>query len=162
MNYTFTYKFGADIANKYDLMFSPSNSSRKDSTDTGAGLHIALVGEDFNNDTNTNAVVFANKNYDDQAMNHISGVDSEKTNYSNLYIESGSSDAVLGEEAISHKGTLRCLGTFEPRKANTDEKVDVRVVAWFEGTDSHVVSAQKLSDVSANLDFKVVKAEVRA
>ena len=78
-------------------MFSPSNSSRKDSTDTGAGLHIALVGEDFNNDTNTNAVVFANKNYDDQAMNHISGVGSEKTNYSNLYIESGSSDAVLGE-----------------------------------------------------------------
>ena len=95
-------------------------------------------------------------------MNHISGVGSEKTNYSNLYIESGSSDAVLGEEAISHKGTLRCLGTFEPRKANTDEKVDVRVVAWFEGTDRHVVSAQKLSDVSANLDFKVVKAEVRA
>ena len=143
-------------------MFSPSNSSRKDSTDTGAGLHIALVGEDFNNDTNTNAVVFANKNYDGQAMNHISGVGSEKTDYSNLYIESGSSDAVLGEEAISHKGTLRCLGTFEPRKANTDEKVDVRVVAWFEGTDRHVVSAQKLSDVSANLDFKVVKAEAKA
>lgn len=77
--YTFTYKFGADIANKYDLMFSSSNYSLTDSTDTGAGLHIALVGEDFNNDTNTNAVVFANKNY--ETMNHISGVSGEKTDY---------------------------------------------------------------------------------
>lgn len=81
---------------------------------------------------------------------------------SSLYIASGSSNAVLGEKAISHKGTLGYLGTFEPTKANTDEKVDVRVVAWFEGTDSHVVAAQKLSDISANLDFKVVKAEARA
>ena len=147
-------------------MFSPSNSSLTASTDTGGGLRIALVGDEFNNNTNKNAVVFANKNYDESATNHISGVgdneEANKINYNSLYIASGSSDAVLGEEAISHKGTLGYLGTFEPTKANTEEKVNVRIVVWFEGTDSHVVSAQKLSDVSANLDFKVVKVEARA
>ena len=66
-NYTFTYKFGADIANKYDLMFSPSKSSLTDRTDAGAGLRIALVGEGFDNNTKTNAIVFANKNYDTDA-----------------------------------------------------------------------------------------------
>ena len=39
-------------------MFSPLNSSLKDSNDTGAGLRIALVGEGFDNNTKTNAIVF--------------------------------------------------------------------------------------------------------
>lgn len=36
--------------------------------------------------------------------------------------------------------------------------MDVRVVAWFDGTDSHVVSKQALSTVNATLGFKVVEA----
>ncbi len=165
-NYTFTYKFGADIANKYDLMFSPSKSSLTDRTDAGAGLRIALVGEDFDNDTNTNAVVFANKNYDTNATNHISKVGEnkeviKKTDYKSLYIASGSADEALGTEAVSHKDKKGYLGTFVPTTANTDVQMSVRVVAWFEGTDSHVVSAQDLSEVSAQLGFKVVKAEAK-
>ena len=39
--------------------------------------------------------------------------------------------------------------------------MSVHVVAWFEGTDSHVVSTQALSEVSAQLGFKVVKAEAK-
>ena len=160
-NYTFTYKFGADIANKYDLMFSPSKSSLTDSTDTGAGLRIALVGKDFDNGTNKNAVVFANKNYDTDAKQHISGIGGEKTDYSSLYIASGSSDVTLDDKEVSHKNKQGYLGTFVPTTANNDVTMDVRVVAWFEGTDNHVVSTQTLNNVSATLGFKVVKAEAK-
>ena len=159
-DYTFTYKFGADIANKYDLMFSPSKSSLTASTDTGAGLRIALVGKDFDNGTNTNAVVFANENYDTDAKQHISGENGSKTDYSSLYIVSGSSDVDL-DDAVSHKGKQGYLGTFVPTAANEDVTMDVRVVAWFEGTDNHVVSTQTLSEVSATLGFKAVKAEAK-
>ena len=173
-NYTFTYKFGADIANKYDLMFSPSKSSLTARTDAGAGLRVALVGEGFNkegfeNDTKKNAVVFANENYN--STNHISGVGDNKettdvketttTDYSSLYIASGSSDETLGTEAVSHKDKKGYLGTFVPTAVNTDVRMSVRVVAWFEGTDSLVVSTQTLSEVSAQLGFKVVKAEAK-
>ena len=173
-NYTFTYKFGADIANKYDLMFSPSKSSLTARTDAGAGLRVALVGEGFNkegfeNGTKKNAVVFANENYN--STNHISGVGDNKettdvketttTDYSSLYIASGSSDETLGTEAVSHKDKKGYLGTFVPTTVNTDVQISVRVVAWFEGTDSHVVSTQTLSEVSAQLGFKVVKAEAK-
>lgn len=161
-DYTFTYKFGADIANKYDLMFSPSNSSLTTSTDTGAGLRIALVGKDYKDGTNNNAaVVFANEKYDANAKQHISGVNGEKTDYSSLYIASGSSDEALGTEAVSHKDKKGYLGTFVPTTANTDVQMSVHVVAWFEGTDNHVVSSQNLSQVSAQLGFKVVKAEAK-
>ena len=165
-NYTFTYKFGADIANKYDLMFSPSKSSLTDRTDAGAGLRIALVGEGFDNNTKTNAIVFANKNYDTDATNHISKVGEnkeviKKTDYKSLYIASGSADEALGTEAVSHKDKKGYLGTFVPTTANTDVEMSVRVVAWFEGTDSHVVSTLTLGDVSAQLGFKVVKAEAK-
>ena len=165
-NYTFTYKFGADIANKYDLMFSPSKSSLTDRTDAGAGLRIALVGEGFDNNTKTNAIVFANKNYDTDATNHISKVGEnkeviKKTDYKSLYIASGSADEALGTEAVSHKDKKGYLGTFVPTTANTDVPMSVRVVAWFEGTDSHVVSEQDLNEVSAQLGFKVVKAEAK-
>ena len=75
-------------------MFSPSVSSLTDSTDTWAGLRIVLVGEGFDNKAKTNAVVFANENYDDTAVNHISGVgdnkEAKKTDYGSLYIASGS------------------------------------------------------------------------
>ena len=168
-NYTFTYKFGADIANKYDLMFSPSKSSLTTRTDAGAGLRIALVGNGFDNGTNKNAVVFANENYN--STNHISGVGDNKettdvketttTDYSSLYIASGSADEALGTEAVSHKDKKGYLGTFVPTTANTDVQMSVHVVAWFEGTDSHVVSTQTLSAVSAQLGFKVVKAEAK-
>ena len=168
-NYTFTYKFGADIANKYDLMFSPSKSSLTTRTDAGAGLRIALVGNGFDNGTNKNAVVFANENYN--STNHISGVGDNKettdvketttTDYSSLYIASGSADEALGTEAVSHKDKKGYLGTFVPTTANTDVPMSVRVVAWFEGTDSHVVSEQDLSEGSAQLGFKVVKAEAK-
>ncbi len=159
-NYTFTYKFGADIANKYDLMFSPTNSSLTASTDTGAGLRIALVGDGFDNGTNQNAVVFANENYDTSATNHISGVGGQKTDYSSLYVASGSSDEALND-AVSHKDKKGYLGTFVPTTANRDVQMNVRVVAWFEGTDNHVVSTQALSAVSATLGFKAVKAEAK-
>ena len=168
-DYTFTYKFGADIANKYDLMFSPSKSSLTTRTDAGAGLRIALVGNGFDNGTNKNAVVFANENYN--STNHISGVGDNKettdvketttTDYSSLYIASGSADEALGTEAVSHKDKKGYLGTFVPTTANTDVPMSVHVVAWFEGTDSHVVSTHPLSEVSAQLGFKVVKAEAK-
>ena len=155
-NYTFTYKFGADIANKYDLMFSPSKSSLTDRTDAGAGLRIALVGEGFDNNTKTNAIVFANKNYDTDATNHISKVGEnkeviKKTDYKSLYIASGSKDENLADKQ-------GYFGTFSTTTANTDATNVVHVVAWFEGTDKHVVSSQNLSQVSAKLGFKAVQA----
>ena len=167
-NYTFTYKFGADIAYKYDLMFSQSKSSLTARTDTGAGLRIALVGEGFDNKAKTNAVVFANEKYDTSATNHISGVGDNKdttdvketttTPYGSLYMTHAPSDENLSE-GVSHKDKKGYLGTFVPETANGDETVTVRVVAWFEGTDNHVVSTQALSEVSATLGFKVVKAD---
>ena len=146
-------------------MFSPSKSSLTTRTDAGAGLRIALVGNGFDNDTNKNAVVFANEKYDQSATRHISGVgenkEAKKTDYRSLYIASGSADEALGTEAVSHKDKKGYLGTFVPTTANTDVQMSVHVVAWFEGTDSHVVSTQALSEVSAQLGFKVVKAEAK-
>ena len=166
-DYTFTYKFGNDITKNYNLMFSPNISSLTASTDTGAGLRIALVGEGFDNKTKTNAVVFANANYDTNATNHISGVGDNKettdiketttTPYGSLYIASGSKDDKLGEDAVSHK-KKGYFGTFASDTANTGVTMKVHVVAWFEGTDNHVVSKQALSTVRAQLGFKVVEA----
>lgn len=155
-NYTFAYKFGNDITKNYDLMFSPLNSSLKDSNDTGAGLRIALFGEGFDNNTKTNAIVFANKNYDTDATNHISKVGEnkeviKKTDYKSLYIASGSKDKNLTDKQ-------GYFGTFSTTTANTDATNVVHVVAWFEGTDKHVVSSQNLSQVSAKLGFKAVQA----
>ena len=49
-------------------MFSPSVSSLTDSTDTWAGLRIALVGKDYKDGTkNNDTVVFTNENYDKKA-----------------------------------------------------------------------------------------------
>ena len=155
--YTFTYKFGADIANKYDLMFSPSNSELNTAANTGAGLRIALVGDDVYNGTNKNAVVFANEGYDSSATQHISGTDGTKTEYKDLYMRRVSSDPTL-DEGKSHKGQKGYLGTFVPETANTDATIAVHVAAWFEGTDKHVVSSQNLSQVSAKLGFKAVQA----
>lgn len=160
-NYTFTYKFGADIANNYDLMFSPSNSKLDAADDTSAGLRIALVGNGFDNGTNKNAVVLANAGYDKNAVNHISGTHkNQTTNYKSLYMIHADKDDTLtpGE---SHKGKQGYLGTFVTDTANHDVTMDVRVVAWFEGTDYHVVSKQALSAASATLGFKVVKAEAK-
>lgn len=159
-NYTFTYKFGADIANNYDLMFSPSNSKLDAADDTGAGLRIALVGAGFDNGTNKNAVVFANEGYDKEAMNHISGEKDKTTDYSSLYMTHVLSDDAL-TEGESHKGKKGYLGTFVTDTANHDVTMDVLVVVWFEGTDYHVDSKLGLSEVSAQLGFKVVKAEAK-
>ena len=160
-NYTFAYKFGNDITKNYDLMFSPLNSSLKDSNDTGAGLRIALVGNGFDNGENKNAVVFANGSYDKDAVNHISGTHTgDTTHYNSLYMTPARSDDAL-TEGESHKGKKGYLGTFTPQTANTDVTMDVRVVVWFEGTDNHVVSTQSLGTVSATLGFKAVKAEAK-
>ena len=159
--YTFTYKFGVDIANNYDLMFSPSKSLLDTAANTGAGLRIALVGNGFDNGENKNAVVFANGSYDKDAVNHISGTKKgQTTNYSSLYMTPVLSDDAL-TEGESHKGKKGYLGTFAPQTANTDVTMDVRVVVWFEGTDNHVVSTQSLGTVSATLGFKAVKAEAK-
>ena len=159
-DYTFTYKFGADIANNYDLMFSPSKSALNTAANTGAGLRIALVGNGFDNGTNKNAVVFANEGYDTDAKSHISGTDGTKTDYSSLYMTHADPDETL-TEGESHKGKKGYLGTFAPQTANTDVTMKVHVVAWFEGTDNHVVSTQSLGTASAKLGFKVVKAEAK-
>ena len=154
--YTFTYKFGADIANNYDLMFSPSNSELNTAANTGAGLRIALVGDGVYNGTNKNAVVFANEGYDTDAKRHISATDGTTTDYSDLYMTHADEDETTTGE--SHKGKKGYLGTFVPETANTDVTMDVRVVAWFEGTDKHVVSTQSLGTASATLGFTVLKA----
>ena len=158
--YTFTYKFGADIANNYDLMFSPSKSKLDAANDTSAGLRIALVGDDVYNGTNKNAVVFANEGYDTSATQHISATTGTKTEYKDLYMRRVSSDPTL-VEGESHIGKQGYLGTFVPKTANNDVTMNVRVVAWFEGTYYHVVSTQALSAASATLGFKVVKAEAK-
>lgn len=155
--HTFTYKFGADIANNYDLMFSPSKSKLDAANDTAAGLRIALVGKGFDNSKNKNAVVFANEGYDTDAVNHISGTDGSTTPYKSLYMIHADKDDTL-TEGVSHTDKKGYLGTFAPQTANTDVTIDVRVVAWFEGTDYHVDSKLGLSAASATLGFKVVKA----
>ena len=158
--YTFTYKFGADIANNYDLMFSPSKSELNTAANTGAGLRIALVGNGFDNDKNKNAVVFANESYDKDATSHISGTDGSTTPYKSLYMTHATKDETL-TEGVSHTDKRGYLGTFAPKTANTDVTMDVRVVTWFEGTDNHVVSTQSLGTASVKLGFKVVKAEAK-
>lgn len=144
--YTFKYKYGTDVSKDAKLAFDPSLSSMTcaaDNTFSGVsgGFRRAMTCDD-------NTIIYA-----PQSANIFTYI-TAKNGTTATYTKTCSSSN------RQQDNTAYELGTFiKPASANSYSKdLVVRVVAWFEGTDTtHTITNATLASVSAQLGFNVQK-----
>lgn len=145
--YTFKYRFGTDVSKDAKLAFDPSLSSMTcadDNTFSGVsgGFRRAMTCGD-------NTIIYAPQS---------------ATIFTYIKDENGTTATYTKTCSSSNRqqdNTAYELGTFnKPSSANSYSNNDlvVRVVAWFEGTDTtHTITNATLASVSAQLGFNVAK-----
>ncbi len=144
--YTFKYKFGTDVSKDAKLAFDPSLSSMTCEND----LTFAGVSGGFRRarTCGANTIIYAPSSA--AIFTYINDAQGTK----GTYAKTCKSDNTTLDNATY------ALGTFaKPQAANTyGNDLSVRVVAWYEGTDTtHVVTNQTLATLSATLGFNVSK-----
>ena len=144
--YTFKYRFGTDVSKDAKLAFDPSLSSMTCDDDNAfsgvpGGFRRAMT---CNNTTiiyaPTSAAIFT----------YITDKNGTKETYG----------TTCNSNNTTQDNTTYGLGIFgKPSSANSYSKdLAVRVVAWFEGTDTtHTITNATLASVSAQLGFNVAK-----
>lgn len=145
--YTFKYRFGTDVSKDAKLAFDPSSSSMTcadDSTFSGVsgGFRRAMTCGD-------NTIIYAPQSA--KIFTYITATDGTTATYTKTCISSNK----------QKDNTTYGLGTFaHPTSANSysTNNLEVRVVAWFEGTDTtHTITNATLASVSAQLGFNAEK-----
>lgn len=144
--YTFKYKFGTDVSKNAKLAFDPSLSSMTctdDNTFSGVsgGFRRAMTCGDT-------TIIYAPKSA--TIFTYITDAKGTTATYKKTCISSND----------QKDNTAYELGTFNrPSSANSySNDLAVRVVAWFEGTDTtHTITNATLASVSAQLGFNVAK-----
>ena len=141
--YTFKYKYGTDVSKDAKLAFDPSLSSMTcaDNTFSGVsgGFRRAMTCQ------NT-TIIYAPESA--TIFTYIKDANGTKETYGTTCISSNK----------QKDNTKYELGTFKaPALANSySNDLAVRVVAWFEGTDTtHTITNATLASVSAQLGFNV-------
>ncbi len=145
--YTFKYKFGTDVSKDAKLAFDPSLSSMTcgaDNTFSGVsgGFRRAMT-------CDNTTIIYAPESA--TIFTYITDANGKTALYENTCISSNT----------TQNNTKYGLGTFnKPTSANSysTNNLEVRVVAWFEGTDTtHTITNATLASVSAQLGFNVAK-----
>lgn len=144
--YTFKYKFGTDVSKDAKLAFDPSLSSMtcendKEFSGVSGGFRRAMTHGDT-------TIIYAPKSA--TIFTYITDENGTTATYKNTCISSND----------QKDNTAYELGTFgKPSSANSySNDLVVRVVAWFEGTDTtHTITNATLASVSAQLGFNVAK-----
>ena len=144
--YTFKYRFGTDVSKDAKLAFDPSLSSMTcaaDNTFSGVsgGFRRAMTCGD-------NTIIYAPQSA--TIFTYIKDENGTKETYETTCISSNR----------QQDNTKYGLGTFsKPSSANSySNNLVVRVVAWFEGTDTtHTITNATLASISAQLGFNVAK-----
>ena len=150
--YTFKYRFGTDVSKDAKLAFDPSLSSMTcadDSTFSGVsgGFRRAMTCDNTKTNTKT-TIIYAPESA--SIFTYIKDANGTKETYETTCISSNK----------QKDNTKYELGTFKaPSLANSySNDLAVRVVAWFEGTDTtHTITNATLASVSAQLGFNVAK-----
>lgn len=144
--YTFKYKFGTDVSKDAKLAFDPSLSSMTCTNDNAfsgvsGGFRRAMTCGDT-------TIIYAPRSA--TIFTYITATDGTTATYTKTCISSND----------QKDNTAYELGTFnKPSTANSySNDLAVRVVAWFEGTDTtHTITNATLASVSAQLGFNVAK-----
>ena len=150
--YTFKYRFGTDVSKDAKLAFDPSLSSMTcaaDNTFSGVsgGFRRAMTCDNTKTNTKT-TIIYAPESA--TIFTYIKDANGTKETYGTTCISSNK----------QKDNTKYELGTFKaPSLANSySNDLAVRVVAWFEGTDTtHTITNATLASVSAQLGFNVAK-----
>ena len=150
--YTFKYRFGTDVSKDAKLAFDPSLSSmtcEKDTAFSGVsgGFRRAMTCDNTKTNTKT-TIIYAPTSA--TIFTYITDENGNTATYDNTCLSSNT----------TQNNTKYGLGTFgKPSSANSySNDLVVRVVAWFEGTDTaHTITNATLASVSAQLGFNVAK-----
>lgn len=149
--YTFKYKYGTDVSKDAKLAFDPSLSSMTcaDNTFSGVsgGFRRAMTCDNTKTNTKT-TIIYAPTSA--TIFTYITDANGKTATYDNTCLSSNH----------QQDNTAYGLGTFgKPSSANSySNDLVVRVVAWFEGTDTtHTITNATLASVSAQLGFNVSK-----
>ena len=155
-SYTFTYTF-TDTTKKIDLFLDSEGSSFKSSTDaaladvsTGKGFRVGFMGD-------KKTILSADDETKHVTGTELANVAENYTTESNVhYLTAGSTNAKATDGASGNTSRADYLGTFEPTTKTT---ISLNVIAWFEGTDTHVVNDKTIEAVKGSFNFYVREGE---
>ena len=152
-NLHFEYTFAGDTSNLnlffniHDASFTPTTGTGTATTHTANGFRLALIAP-------TKTVIWApgRASADASDVKYVNSTTTTTTYAANTVIYSDNAEAVKADGAANT--TIDYLGQI----TSSSNTIDVKCVAWFEGTDPDVINESTMDKVKATLPFYVRKA----